>query len=841
MVYRIWIYVCAFVFLSACGGSGNSDDVDSPVLDITPPTIILNGDDEITLEVGSPYEEQGATASDNLDIDVDVLVSGTVDTMTLGAYILTYTASDKAGNTAMTTRMVSVVDTTPPTITLNGDEQIEHVQGRDYLDKGAVAFDAVDGELQLTVIGEVDVTTLDGYTLTYRATDLSGNSTSVERVVTVREEKPFIIRWQISSDSLTTSLLANPDYSYNYTIDWGDGQVDTNVTGDITHTYASEGEYAVSIRGIFPHFRFQQKYRLVYDEDGDEYWLCSNCSVIRAVVQWGDINWRDMTEFFYKQYNFTSIETDQSPNLSQVSSLSSLFYYSKFNGDISQWDVSNVTDMKEMFRYSRFNGDISQWNVSSVENMAYMFDRSRFNDDISQWDVTNVTDMSSMFSYSQFNGDVSQWDVSNVTDMSSMFAGSQFTGDVSQWDVSNVTDLRGMFAGSQFTGDISEWDVSNVENMSYMFNRSRFDGDLSQWDVSSVTDMKWMFYLAYDFNGDISLWDVSNVTDMKEMFRYSRFNSDISQWDVNSVKDMTWMFSDSQFYGDISQWDVSNVTTMEGMFESSQFHGDISQWDVSSVTDMNEMFSYSKFNGDISRWDVSNVTNMYGMFSGTPFNGDISQWDVSSVTNMQNMFLGSSFNGDISQWDVSSVTNMANIFSYSPFNDDISQWDVSNVTTMYGMFAGGQFTGDISEWDVSSVTTMEEMFKGELVCGEHNCTFVSNPFNGDISRWDVSSVTDMRTMFDSSQFNGDISQWDVSSVTTMEDMFSNSALSQANYDALLNSWSQRELQDNVRFDVDQVYSEQGAAGRAILTDVFNWRIYDKGLQPESSSATTSLH
>ena len=36
-----------------------------------------------------------------------------------------------------------------------------------------------------------------------------------------------------------------------------------------------------------------------------------------------------------------------------------MFFMSKFNGDISQWDVSNVTNMHEMFHTSKFNGDIS--------------------------------------------------------------------------------------------------------------------------------------------------------------------------------------------------------------------------------------------------------------------------------------------------------------------------------------------------------------------------------------------------------------------------------------------------------------------------------------------------
>ena len=58
--------------------------------------------------------------------------------------------------------------------------------------------------------------------------------------------------------------------------------------------------------------------------------------------------------------------------------MSRLFEDSKFNGDISQWDVSNVTNMEYMFKGSKFNGDISQWDVSSDTNISGMFDDSDF-------------------------------------------------------------------------------------------------------------------------------------------------------------------------------------------------------------------------------------------------------------------------------------------------------------------------------------------------------------------------------------------------------------------------------------------------------------------------------
>lgn len=79
-------------------------------VDTTPPEIRLTGAAEIHLPVGATYTEPGYTARDSADgiLTDRVIVSGTVETNTPGAYLLTYTVRDSAGNMSMERRTVYV-------------------------------------------------------------------------------------------------------------------------------------------------------------------------------------------------------------------------------------------------------------------------------------------------------------------------------------------------------------------------------------------------------------------------------------------------------------------------------------------------------------------------------------------------------------------------------------------------------------------------------------------------------------------------------------------------------------------------------------------------------------
>jgi parallel beta-helix repeat protein len=109
--------------------SGNAVDIgaDEFVLgpDEIPPVITLLGDNPLTLECGTPYSEPGYTATDVCegDLTADVVVTGTVDHTTLGAYVLHYDVSDASGNPAeektRTVNVVPVIQKDRDTVSLN--------------------------------------------------------------------------------------------------------------------------------------------------------------------------------------------------------------------------------------------------------------------------------------------------------------------------------------------------------------------------------------------------------------------------------------------------------------------------------------------------------------------------------------------------------------------------------------------------------------------------------------------------------------------------------------------------------------------------------------------------
>lgn len=148
-----------------------------------------------------------ATANDNC-AGVTVTRTGVPagNIFPLGPTTITYTATDRVGNTAIDTQVVTVIDNTVPVITLNQPVQNpQYVECHtSYPELGATATDnCPTSPFAATPSGTVDVDTPGTYTITYNATDSNGNAAApVTRTVIVRDTIAPVITLNTFSPTL---------------------------------------------------------------------------------------------------------------------------------------------------------------------------------------------------------------------------------------------------------------------------------------------------------------------------------------------------------------------------------------------------------------------------------------------------------------------------------------------------------------------------------------------------------------------------------------------------------------------------------------------------------------
>ncbi len=95
--------------------------------------------------------------------------------------------------------LVTVSDSLPPMISLNGADLINLEFGNAFIDPGAVANDTCAGTVSVTVLGVVNTNSVGTNVLTYIATDGNGNTNRVTRSVVVRDATPPTILWSFTN------------------------------------------------------------------------------------------------------------------------------------------------------------------------------------------------------------------------------------------------------------------------------------------------------------------------------------------------------------------------------------------------------------------------------------------------------------------------------------------------------------------------------------------------------------------------------------------------------------------------------------------------------------------
>jgi hypothetical protein len=243
-------YTVIYTATDNAGNTSSKTRTVNIIPDTVAPIISLIGLSSIDIIKGSNYTDSGATAFDNLDGVVAVTNSGSVDTSTLGAYTITYSAVDIAGNiSTQVTRTVNVVDdTVAPIISLSGANTVTLYKGQTYIDEGATATDNFDANITVVTSESVDINTVGTYIITYSAVDAAGNSaTPVTKAVNIIADTVAPVITLIGSNTINidqgadysesgASAIDNLDSSASVIIS---GAVDTSTVGTYTITYTA--------------------------------------------------------------------------------------------------------------------------------------------------------------------------------------------------------------------------------------------------------------------------------------------------------------------------------------------------------------------------------------------------------------------------------------------------------------------------------------------------------------------------------------------------------------------------------------------------------------------------
>jgi surface protein len=486
-------------------------------------------------------------------------------------------------------------------------------------------------------------------------------------------------------------------------IDWGDdNQEKVTQNGPITHTYATDGEYLVSIRGTLEEFG-----KYLDPTVPDDVTAAGSVEHLKKVINFGSLGTQNWSWAFHKAKN---LEEVQKVGPSTATNMQGMFQdCSKFNDDLSGWSVSTVTNFAQMFAgCSVFNQDISGWQTSGATDLTEMFkDAFKFEQNLSSWPINAGVTPSTC---PRFGLDSGLNCSSLPTDLPDECT-AEVCAMLLEVTITNITQKSGLaFDGTHFNLVIDWGDGTATQTLA---NGDGNDGYREHYYsatgtyIIKITGAAEVFGIHGDF---ITYQQLSRLTsvisfgqlglkDMTFGFGYTPVVS-VPKILPSSITNIARLFEGCRSFNseNVVTWDTSKITTMDGLFEGAwAFNQDIGGWDVSSVTSMDRVFhSALAFDRDLSAWDVSKVTTFAEVFYNThAFNngGKPLTWDVSSAENMSGMFQQTRvFNAPINSWDVSQVTVFTSMFSDSrAFNQPLDQWRPSSATTFSQMFQNGKF------------------------------------------------------------------------------------------------------------------------------------------------------
>lgn len=231
------------------------------------PIISIIGATTLSLNIGSTYTDPGIVATSAYNDILNPYVSSIkntsnsellsssininnlstfINTNILDKYIITYEAIDMFNNTNRINRYINILDTISPTLYLSGSSTVTSDYTLNYVDPGVYAIDNYDNFVQpylisfitgstnilttqISISGQTTITgtsnlSFGTYILTYKATDSSGNYSTITRSTIIQDALPPTL-YLTGPSSVTSYTIINYMDPGVYAYDIRDGTV----------------------------------------------------------------------------------------------------------------------------------------------------------------------------------------------------------------------------------------------------------------------------------------------------------------------------------------------------------------------------------------------------------------------------------------------------------------------------------------------------------------------------------------------------------------------------------------------------------------------------------------
>jgi len=238
-----------------------------------PPTIIIVGENPLTLKIDLIYKELGAVASDDRDgnITENIKIVSNINTSKKGVYTVSYSVEDSAGNKVTTARQINVVlDTGNMMPSEDDDTPIVIIPSKptipeDNNDVRKIIEDAEDGKtshwrIEYDHSNKAEINNIYDDEKGSRVIFLDGNERTTGFIFhkTLNETESKYIQWQMKTNEkfvvrIIVDTLKGERYLEYYPKDTGKGEYSYNNKHYIRHGIGStsvDGKWHTYIRDI---------------------------------------------------------------------------------------------------------------------------------------------------------------------------------------------------------------------------------------------------------------------------------------------------------------------------------------------------------------------------------------------------------------------------------------------------------------------------------------------------------------------------------------------------------------------------------------------------------------